>query len=328
MMPRAELFYAGEPNYSSGTQDGTVVANALTPVAQANGFSTFTLFEKEGISPAPAACDLPLTHDNLVEHWSSSPTGLVAWTGHGSATASYRKIWTADTNGNGVPDANELSSPAFFSSPDTLLLDNSHPSIIFEDSCDNASPEITNNLAYSLLANGAIGTFAATRSEWGQSNPPWNAYSTLGIGQTFEYKVIGRLMQNPTTETLASSLQWARENLRTPMTNIFGDVTYMYWQDCLVFNLCGDPTVTLLNQANNPGMISGTVWEDTNGDGLQETGETGTVPGATVFLDTNANGLLDPGERFTVSDAQGRYLIGGLPDGYYTVSIAASANFA
>lgn len=49
--------------------------------------------------------------------------------------------------------------------PHAQLLDDSHPAFLFQGSCNNAWPEATNNLAYSLLKNGAISTVAATREE-------------------------------------------------------------------------------------------------------------------------------------------------------------------
>lgn len=173
LMPMAVLNYQYEGGWPVKV-DGTNVAEALTQIAEPNGFDTFTLFEKEGVSPTPEPSDLPLTHDNLVERWASSPTGLVAWQGHGWYDDVVRKVWTADSNSNRRPDLAEVTAPSFFSSEDAALLDNTHPSVVFAASCLNAYPELANNLAYSLLANGAIGTFAATRVEYYESNHDWN----------------------------------------------------------------------------------------------------------------------------------------------------------
>ncbi|HUG89238.1 MAG TPA: ice-binding family protein, partial [Planctomycetaceae bacterium] len=52
--------------------------------------------------------------------------------------------------------------------------------------------------------------------------------------------------------------------------------------------------------------ISGTKFEDANGDGVRNDGE-GGLPGVTVFLDANGNGTLDMGETSTTTDANGDY---------------------
>lgn len=66
------------------------------------------------------------------------------------------------------------------------------------------------------------------------------------------------------------------------------------------------------------GEISGRVFEDLNGNGIQDEGERG-VAGQVVFLDLNDNGIRDPSEPFMVTDAEGRYNFGGLPLTYHTV---------
>jgi protocatechuate 3,4-dioxygenase beta subunit len=76
----------------------------------------------------------------------------------------------------------------------------------------------------------------------------------------------------------------------------------------------------------NPASISGDVFNDLNGDGIQEPGEPG-LAGWTVFIDANNNGVLDPGEQSTVSDAQGNFTLGGLAPGTYTVREVLQTNW-
>lgn len=64
--------------------------------------------------------------------------------------------------------------------------------------------------------------------------------------------------------------------------------------------------------------ISGTKWNDRNGNGTLDTGEP-TLQGWTIFLDQDNNGLLDPGELSTVTGASGNYSFPDLPDGTYVV---------
>ncbi|MGH7214748.1 MAG: hypothetical protein ACREIT_08290, partial [Tepidisphaeraceae bacterium] len=54
------------------------------------------------------------------------------------------------------------------------------------------------------------------------------------------------------------------------------------------------------------GSVSGTVFDDTNGNGALDSGEAG-VAGVSVFFDSNSNGLLDSGEQGTSTDGAGVY---------------------
>ncbi len=59
------------------------------------------------------------------------------------------------------------------------------------------------------------------------------------------------------------------------------------------------------------GEIGGLVFEDLNGNGVQDEGEP-SLRGQLVFLDLNDNGVPDEDEPRMETDSQGRYLFGGL----------------
>lgn len=68
-----------------------------------------------------------------------------------------------------------------------------------------------------------------------------------------------------------------------------------------------------------PSVISGTVFEDGDADGLaRETGE-GGLAGRVVYVDLNGNGAKDSGEPSATSSASGAYSIAGVNPGSYTV---------
>ncbi len=64
--------------------------------------------------------------------------------------------------------------------------------------------------------------------------------------------------------------------------------------------------------------ISGTVFNDFNGSGKQESGEAG-VPNTDVFLDLNEDGTFDGGDLITRTDANGAYSFNGLLPGNYSI---------
>jgi|GEM_PF-6979704 len=72
--------------------------------------------------------------------------------------------------------------------------------------------------------------------------------------------------------------------------------------------------------------IQGTLWHDLNQDGVRETGEPLLV-GRSVYLDTNGNGVFDSGESSQTTGASGEYSFAGLPAGDYAVGVVGQAGW-
>jgi len=64
--------------------------------------------------------------------------------------------------------------------------------------------------------------------------------------------------------------------------------------------------------------IFGTVFDDANGNGKQDTGESG-VPGVTVFIDTTNSGAFKSGDPKATTNSSGNYSFTGLVAGTYIV---------
>lgn len=64
--------------------------------------------------------------------------------------------------------------------------------------------------------------------------------------------------------------------------------------------------------------VTGTVWQDTNGNGERNQGDCG-VAGVTVFMDSNRDGTLDGGERSVVTDANGQFTFPNTQSGNYNL---------
>ena len=74
-------------------------------------------------------------------------------------------------------------------------------------------------------------------------------------------------------------------------------------------------------------VISGTVFNDANGNGVRDAGEQG-LAGWTVFVDANQNGVADPGEQTATTGAAGQYVFSGLAPGSYTIGLVPQSGFA
>jgi uncharacterized delta-60 repeat protein len=66
------------------------------------------------------------------------------------------------------------------------------------------------------------------------------------------------------------------------------------------------------------GTVSGTVFNDRNGDGILQSGEAG-LAGRTEFVDYNGNHNPDPGEPTAISDSAGHYTIPNVATGNWLV---------
>jgi Ca2+-binding RTX toxin-like protein len=72
------------------------------------------------------------------------------------------------------------------------------------------------------------------------------------------------------------------------------------------------------NTPNTLGEIDGIAWNDSNGDGIWDTGEQ-ALAGWTVYIDSVNNGQLDPWELSTVTDVNGQYTFTNLGTGEYNI---------
>ena len=84
-------------------------------------------------------------------------------------------------------------------------------------------------------------------------------------------------------------------------------------------------TFKLTPTGTTTGAVGGTLFNDTNSNGIYDLNEL-PLQGRTVYLDNNNNGVLDSGEPTTQTDSTGLYLFTGLPAGSYTVRELLPAN--
>jgi uncharacterized protein (DUF2141 family) len=72
--------------------------------------------------------------------------------------------------------------------------------------------------------------------------------------------------------------------------------------------------------------ITGTIFSDSNGDGIKQSTELG-IPSWRVYIDANNNGKLDTSEVSALTDASGNYSLGGLVPGSYVVRDIVAAGW-
>ncbi len=78
---------------------------------------------------------------------------------------------------------------------------------------------------------------------------------------------------------------------------------------------------TIINDDKANSSISGTKWNDLDGDGVRDANEPG-LENWTIYLDQNQNGQLDNGEISTTTDANGDYTFTDLtPDTYHVAEV-------
>jgi hypothetical protein len=242
--------------------------------AHSLGYSFFRLYEREGIYPdqraiSTTSCEQPLYVDYVAAEWQDH-YGFVTWWAHGSPWGASRFCWIDDDTDEDRcnetvqddPNCQETEFYPLFDTSKCYQLDDAHPSFVFQISCMNAWPEASDNLAYSLLKRGAIGTFAATRVSWyqvGSWDPSSTPWATCGDNASYGYCGFSRMAAN--YNTAAEALEWCRENSGFGWAEVS-------WMNMLAFNLYGEPSLSLEGwlglAARDPSPPDGAINEPLN----------------------------------------------------------------
>jgi len=275
MLPMAISNYANEDNSGWQRTDGRelpkyVVENILPP-----DWSHYVLYEREGLDPVPATApyySAPLTRNNVVNEWKNG-YGVVFWWGHGNYLGAYRKYWSFD-DGDNIPESGEMNWEPFFSSYDTLELNDSKPSFTFQCSCNNGEPEDDNNLGYALLKNGAVATVSASRVSW-YIVGPWRP-RMLTDNAEIGYRYVEKLIKDRLSAGVA--LYEAKEML--PHDG--------WWMNLFDFNLYGDPSISLFNALSEI-----TVDSDPQGSGFVKIDEQLITTPTTFIWESGSTHLLE-----------------------------------
>lgn len=241
LLPAAFLNYGGEPDPVFPQTDGATLME-IAKASALSGSTCVTLYEQLGCVPSYPS-DLPLDFTILKNQLSANSFGILSWSAHGSAISSSRKIWLADTNGNQLPDAAEMSWQSMISKTSFENLANPDGLIIFAASCNNGMLDYSQPcLAEYALQKKAVNVVAATRTGWykpGWANPGWG-----GLG-SYNYHWLENKIRNGASAGAASAFT----NLLHTQYYLFGDpideggIIYPELQNVYTYLLFGDPAV-------------------------------------------------------------------------------------
>lgn len=223
---RKALLAMAIQGYTSGgaiqTDGGYLGEEMRTRYLNGAGFATYRLYEEN-----PPATSLPheagLTLSRMTSTWAGG-YGLVTWWGHGNAYGAYRRLW----------DGSSAYDTPFITYDHLSGLDDSRPSIVFQNSCLNAQVGYK-NLASELLKRGAVATVAGTTVTWYYLY--WDAYNDGG-NATMAYFFGQNLVSD--RDTAGAALADTKALYAQSYVWFTGDV-----QNLMTLTLHGDPSVGL-----------------------------------------------------------------------------------
>lgn len=110
-------------------------------------------------------------------------------------------------------------------------------------------------------------------------------------------------------------LEWFQTH--TGSTGVPTEAAVIAWLNGIVMQ--GDPTLIPATMGDGPAAVSGTAYEDLDGDGERDPGEPG-LAGRSVFVDRDGDRTRDPWEPVTVTGSNGNYVLRDLPPGAFDIA--------
>ncbi|KPK64708.1 hypothetical protein AMJ83_00480 [candidate division WOR_3 bacterium SM23_42] len=254
----AIYFYENEDIPGSPKTDAAELMEEMI-VDILGGWTYTKMYETEGLRPCIYPCDIPLTQSNVVSNWPANAYGIVNWGGHGAPHRVSRHLWLWD-DGDSIPESPELMRIPFFQNENVSSLNDSHPSINFCCSCNNAWPE-ENNLARELIRHGSAGIAACTRPSY--ITLGWDDEDDGGLVSTDYYFFHYLINQN---ERIGDALFDAQ---------VFYYNNFFWWDyisqhNIFCLNLYGEPSLAREGFAVPVISVHDHVWLDSGNDGFAD----------------------------------------------------------
>lgn len=287
----------GSATYNIGGDPTEVFEFTNTTGINGEKFNLMLTWNNTEGGPAPGYLKY-VDFDGQASNWEySENSGTIFGHANAAGVISVGAASYLDTPAYGVnpPIVESYSStgttPIFFNTAGTRLttsITRQSPTIIAPDNVDN--------------------TFFGADTD-GDSYPNFTGTSASAA----EAAAVGALLlqENPhlTPAQIATALEISASNYPTPNSTVG-------------YGLINANAAV----ASTVGTVSGTVFQDNNGNGVLNNGEPG-VAGVTVYYDANNNGVLDSGDISTTTNSQGMYVLNNVPEGTDVIRDVVPAGF-
>ncbi|MFW6375872.1 MAG: C25 family cysteine peptidase [Thermoplasmatota archaeon] len=276
MLPMAISNYENEDDEGHSRTDGLDLPEYMyNDILSSAGFTDEVMYERSGLNPVDTSAfhySQSISESNVIDEFNEG-YGSVFWWGHGHRSSASRKYWGSDDDSDGVPDSDEMVWKDFMSSSSVSELETDQPSFFYQSSCLNGYPEVSYNLGYSLLKNGAaISTVSASRVSWyavGTWSPNKELADNSGLGYYYMKSLL--VDEKPAGEALSYAKSYTGEYFEGAS-----------WMNKFDFNLYGDPSQGYYSDNAEPTADAGedrSVDEDTivTFNGSDSTDDSGIV---------------------------------------------------
>ena len=244
---KAALFAAAYSNYDEDRDHDDIKDTEKTDKAKLtftiedrflpDNFTAERLYENEGLDPTDHVYDQGLTLSNLSESLNMGYS-LVIFSGHGSKTATYRKVWKYDRDGDSLNDRGDEEATYEYFNMDVSPSNGEKMPFFFIEACQAGwFDDSSDCLAEHVIKNIGIGVVASSRASF--YKPGWDpGEDGGGLNQGLNYRFWEQFfggLYSPGAALYESKEDYANDrNIRVQdVKNFFN------------YNLFGDPEIPI-----------------------------------------------------------------------------------
>jgi len=194
-----------------------------------------------------------------------------------------------------------------------------------EEEALNSGGHATENVGWMAITNGEGGEWSGNQFYAGDSDltvdDNWNSTSFSNTNFNEAPNLIASLAsyQGPDPAwTRYQNLSSSGVEFRSTEDQSADSETFHVAEQVDYLAIGGNGPLKGTDLSNGLGSISGTIFNDTNANGVQDSGESG-ISQRTVYVDSNGNGQFDSGELNTTTDSSGAYQFDNVEKGSYPI---------
>ncbi len=214
------------------------VAQYIRELLLPHGYDVVRVYQSAGLEATTYPHEVNLTHSNVVKLLSEGD-GLVYSGAHGIPLAQGMKVWVGDTNGNGIPDRDEIVFRYFLQVWDPI--DNHGKRFLaYLDGCLTGYYDFKqDSLAEYMLRHSAIAVIASSRVSYYQI--PWpgpGGWLDQELAYLFWKELTSKADWEPGPALELSKYYYIKEHGGNASA-----LGFMSKKDILDYNLLGDPAI-------------------------------------------------------------------------------------